>query len=288
MLFTSVLGHMMEMALPETHENWYKTNPSDLYNCNIFKKTKKDFKSIEKTLIQEARKADWLVLWLDCDREGENIAFEVIDICQKGKKGIKIFRAKFSTLLPNEIHNATQNLGYPNKLDSDAVDARMELDLRIGFSFTRFQTMNFGKKFGEISGKQPISFGPCQFPTLGFVVDRYWQNKHFKKEDFWTIDVSVKKQDKIAHFTWDRVRLFDRFSCIVLYEQMLEADNARILAVNTKPVRKYRPFPLTTVEFQKLATRNLKISSEEAMSIAEKLYQGGYISYPRKIGRAHV
>lgn len=42
-----------------------------------------------------------------------------------------------------------------------------------------------------------------------------------------------------------------------------------------------RPFPLTTVQLQKLCAQKLKISSEETMNIAEKLYQSGFISYPR-------
>lgn len=45
--------------------------------------------------------------------------------------------------------------------------------------------------------------------------------------------------------------------------------------------KKYRPYPLTTVKFQKLATEKLRLSSARAMEIAEKLYQNGYISYPR-------
>lgn len=282
MVVTSVLGHLMEMKVPDSIEkNWYKTNPVDLYTCTISKQIKKEFSGIEKTLTQEARKADWLILWLDCDREGENIAHEVMSVCKKVNKRLKIFRAKFSTLLPNEIHSATTKLGTLNQLDSDAVDVRMELDLRIGFSFTRFQTLRLKAKFGDISGKQPISYGPCQFPTLGFVVDRYWQHKYFKKEDFWTIDVRVKRGNSVANFNWKRIRLFDKYCCVVLYEKMLEEESARVVKVETKPTRKFRPFPLTTVEFQKIASKNLHISAEEAMLAAEKLYQKGFISYPR-------
>lgn len=50
---------------------------------------------------------------------------------------------------------------------------------------------------------------------------------------------------------------------------------------NKNPKKKNRPFPLTTVTFQKLATDKLRISSAEAMKIAQKLYTSGYISYPR-------
>lgn len=45
--------------------------------------------------------------------------------------------------------------------------------------------------------------------------------------------------------------------------------------------KKYRPYPLITVKFQKLVTDKLKMSSAQAMDIAEKLYQKGFISYPR-------
>lgn len=55
----------------------------------------------------------------------------------------------------------------------------------------------------------------------------------------------------------------------------------RILERNKNEKKKYRPYPLTTVAFQKLATDKLKLSSAEAMKIAEKLYQKGFISYPR-------
>lgn len=48
---------------------------------------------------EEARRSDWLVLWLDCDREGENIAFEVVDVCRAVKQNLYIRRAHFSALI---------------------------------------------------------------------------------------------------------------------------------------------------------------------------------------------
>ena len=57
-------------------------------------------KLIEKNLQSEAKRAQWLILWLDCDREGENIAFEVVDICRKANNRLQIFRAHFSALIP--------------------------------------------------------------------------------------------------------------------------------------------------------------------------------------------
>ena len=56
---------------------------------------------------------------------------------------------------------------------------------------------------------------------------------------------------------------------------------AIITNITKSPKIKYRPIPLNTVEMQKLVSRKLKISSHVTMDVAEKLYQKGFISYPR-------
>lgn len=54
------------------------------------------------------------MLWLDCDREGENTAFEVVDVCRAVKHNMYIRRTHFSALIDREIHEAVQNLREPN------------------------------------------------------------------------------------------------------------------------------------------------------------------------------
>ena len=77
-------------------------------------------------------------------------------------------------------------LVQPNPLVSEAVDVRRELDLRIGAAFTRFQTMRLKVRFPSLAD-QLISYGPCQFPTIGFVVERYKAIERFITEPFWKI-----------------------------------------------------------------------------------------------------
>ena len=61
----------------------------------------------------------------------------------------RIFRAKFSSLSASDLHRAMANLSVPSENEAHSVDARAEIDLRLGIAFSRFLTQYFHKQFGE-------------------------------------------------------------------------------------------------------------------------------------------
>ena len=131
---TSTCGHVMGVDFPGRFNNWNATDPAELFDCPIEQTEANASLAIPRMLNQEARDVDLLVLWLDCDKEGENICFEVIQAVQGALKPAfrneqNILRAKFSALTPKDIRHAMSNLGLPNKNESLSVDARMELDV---------------------------------------------------------------------------------------------------------------------------------------------------------------
>ncbi|KAK6150821.1 hypothetical protein DH2020_015753 [Rehmannia glutinosa] len=289
MSFTSVTGHLMELDFEDRYRKWHSCDPVDLYHAPVKKYVPEDKSEIEKTLEEEARKCQWLILWLDCDREGENIAFEVVEVCTRANRNLNIWRARLSALIDREIHYSVQHLVRPNQLFSDAVDVdknlnvMQEIDLRIGASFTRFQTMllrdAFVLDFATNNTNVILSYGPCQFPTLGFIVER-------------------------------RGHLFDYTCAMIIYEMCVQEPTATVTNVRQQEKLKYPPHPLSTIELEKRASRYFRMSSEHTMKIsspsnalsgtmklyylaflvslklsfgklAEDLYQAGFISYPR-------
>nr|XP_061805264.1 DNA topoisomerase 3-alpha-like [Nerophis lumbriciformis] len=278
---TSVSGHLLAHEFKAPYQKWHSCNPVLLFDAEIEKFCPDAMIQIKHTLEREVRQCQALIIWTDCDREGENIGFEILDVCKAVKPNLQVFRAKFSEITPNSIRRACETLSEPDGNISDAVDVRQELDLRIGASFTRFQTLRLQKIFPQSLANQLISYGSCQFPTLGFVVERFKAIQAFIPETFYKIKVLHEVEEDTVEFGWKRYRLFNHTACLVLYQICMEDPMATVTSVTSKPKSKWRPLPLDTVELEKLASRKLRISAKETMKIAEKLYTQGFISYPR-------
>ena len=298
MITTSVRGHLASQDFPANY-GWNKCRHVALFEAPIETFYSPDMQPLEKMLKVQARRAQALILWLDCDREGEAIGDEVQTVCLASNPRLKVYRARFSTVLPQEIQRALRSLGTLNQHFVQAVQARMLLDLRVGAAFTRFQTMRLQRKF-DIEGV--VSYGPCQFPTLGFVVERWARIETFVPEDFWFLQLTIRVPNhddnapaangapppanndnaiRPIHFTWKRTRLYDHAVTMALYEACLEAQTAVVTQLQGRPKHKWRPVPLATVELQKRASKFLRLGGEQTMAAADSLYQNGFISYPR-------
>jgi len=105
--------------------------------------------------------------------------------------------------------------------------------------------------------------------------------KNFVPEIFWSIKVTHRRDDINVVFSWRRNWLFDRAVTVILFERCIAAKLAKVIKVQEKPTKKWKPLPLTTVELQKMASLFLRMNSQQAMTIAENLYNKGFISYPR-------
>ena len=291
MLITAVRGHLVEYDFKEDCRKWDSIPPYQLFDADIVDRINADNRPIAKCLAQMAQGCHQLNLWLDCDREGEAICFEVMSVCLKSNPRLLIKRAVFSALTHADLSNALRNLSAPNRHMANAVMARTHLDLRSGAAFTRFLTMRYHSRISNFYDSQTslISYGPCQFPTLGLVFERWQSIQDFRTEPFWAIVLKVTnshQSDETISCSWERRKIFDELIVNAIFENcaraILESDGLISIANCTQqPRRKWRPLPLNTVEMTKLASSKLHIPSHRCMKIAESLYTRGIISYPR-------
>ena len=293
---TSVIGHVLSIDFPSEYSSWEKVDPGTLFEAPIIRNEANPKARVCRHLKTEAKGADVLILALDADREGENICFEVIDSTEQWMtplhllpplfKQQRIFRAKFSAVSAPAIKAAMANLTTPNQNEAFAVDARQELDLKVGVAFTRFQSRYFQNKYGNLDSTL-ISFGPCQTPTLTFCVERHQAILHFKPEPFWRVHPIVSKSGHRLHLEWSRGKVFDPEVGLCFQKIVAEGKMLHVVDVSEKEERRQRPPGLNTVELLKAASQLLGIGPSHAMSIAERLYSLGYLSYPRTESSAY-
>ncbi|GLA47238.1 DNA topoisomerase [Aspergillus niger] len=277
---TSVIGHLTGLDFERQYRTWLSCPPSALFEAPVHESVADDKVAIAKNIQEQARRCKALFIWTDCDREGEHIGTEIRKQAKEGNARIVVKRARFSNTEKAHVLHAARSLIELDDLQANAVAARIELDLRIGAAFTRLQTLQL-KPLSAALQDTIISYGSCQFPTLGFVVDRYLRVKNFKPETFWGIKVMHTRDDIKVNFLWKRVHLFDRAAVTVMLERCLMAKKAKVTKVTQKPTSKWRPLPLTTVDLQMMGSRYLRMDSQTIMKVAEALYTKGFISYPR-------
>ena len=100
---TSVAGHVFNVDFPPEYQSWDSVDPAELFYAPVVKKPCKG--SVVKHLQDATKGVDFIVLWMDCDREGENINFEVLDCCLSLMRGSapydRVYRAHFSAINPS-------------------------------------------------------------------------------------------------------------------------------------------------------------------------------------------
>ncbi len=274
---TSVLGHCFSLDFAEAYRDWDACDPAELWDAPVVSVPTSG--GVLKNLRETASGGDALILFLDCDREGEAIAFQVIDVCgPQLRRGAAIRRAKFSSVTAEDIARAMRSLGEPDANLAEAVLARQELDLRVGVAFTRFSTKHFLDKYALLDARL-LSYGPCQTPTLGFVVQREDEIATFAPEPFWELTAEATLAGEAVDVAWDRKRCFDRAVAAALARG---CGAEAVVAEATEGTRAQPPpLPFNTVELLKTASKVLRLSPAQTMRHAEHLYLDGHLSYPR-------
>ncbi len=235
---------------------------------------------IVKELKQVSKKADLVILATDEDREGEAIAWHIAQILKLDKKDYQ--RIAFHEITKKAIEQALEN---PRKINMNLVDAqqaRRILDRLVGYKLSPF----LWKKV-----MRGLSAGRVQSVTVRLIVDREREIKDFKPDEYWTIVASLikiknnqekieSKLIKINNKRLSKLGIKTKQEADKILKDLKEAEY-KVIDIKKKEVQKHPGPPFTTSTLQQEASRKLGFSAKQTMSIAQRLYEGGHITYHR-------
>lgn len=266
-------GHVVEIDFEPGYTNWRSEQhtPRSLIDARTIK-TPTDKKIVN--LVQKlAKRADRVTIATDFDTEGELIGKETYDLVRAARPDVPVARARFSAITPQEIRSA---FGSTAELDfalAAAGEARQVIDLIWGASLTRFLSLAARR-----GGKNILSVGRVQSPTLAMIVDREREIEAFEPEAYWVLSVDSERSGcafSARHTT-------SRFTDCAAAEAARDRTQPPLVVTDSREGSKLdrAPTPFDTTQFIVAAGR-LGFSAASAMRIAEDLYMHGYISYPR-------
>ena len=266
------VGHLIQMANPDAYDEKYaKWNMADLpivpknYKYEIAKSTRKQFNILKK--LMNDKEVDTVINACDAGREGESI-FRLVYNQVNCKKKMK--RLWISSMEDSAIKEGFDNLKDGKDYDNlfESAQARAIADWLVGMNISRLYSCLY---------QQNYSVGRVQTPTLAMIVKRDDEVANFKKEKYYTVELSTNG------FTLSTDRINDE----VAAEQLLNlvGDKIEIIDViqKEKITKPDLPFDLTTL--QRECNKYFGYSAKQTLDYAQSLYEKKLITYPRTDSR---
>jgi DNA topoisomerase-1 len=266
-------GHVVEVDFVEGYTNWRSEErpPRSLIDAGIVKRPTE--KRIVSLLQKLAKKADLVTIATDFDTEGELIGKEAYELVRAVNKDVRILRARFSAITPQEIKRAFSELTELDFALAAAGESRQIIDLMWGASLTRF--ISIAARHG---GANILSVGRVQSPTLAMIADREKEIESFVPQKYWMLTLDTKKDGTPLELRHTHGRFVDHDDALAARKRTTEPLTVTEVKEGVKNDRAPSPFDTTSLL---VAAGRLGFSAANAMRVAEDLYMNGFISYPR-------
>ncbi len=227
-----------------------------------------------------------LILATDPDREGEAISWHLQEALTKRKaikKSTAVSRVVFNAITKSAVTEAMKN---PRQVDTPLVDAylaRRALDYLVGFNLSPVL-------WRKLPGAK--SAGRVQSVTLRLIVEREMEIESFINQEYWSVKAQLKSprgQMFDARLTTLAGKKLDKFDLkdSVAAELAVQAVSSRdlsITSVEAKPTSRNPSPPFMTSTLQQEASRKFGFGARQTMSLAQRLYEAGHITYMRTDG----
>ncbi|XZK26727.1 type I DNA topoisomerase [Clostridium perfringens] len=214
-----------------------------------------------------AKKSDKIYLATDPDREGEAISWHLANVLKIDEN--ENCRIEFNEITKDAVKNSIK---YPRKINCNLVDAqqaRRVLDRLVGYEISPLLWRNV--KWG-------LSAGRVQSAALKLICDREEEIKKFNPEEYWTVDVKLKKGKKsfpvkLTTKNKKKIEIKNKEQADQIIDELKE--NEYIVSKIKKGTKNKNPLaPFTTSTLQQEASKKLNFMTKKTMSVAQQLYEG--------------
>lgn len=232
-----------------------------------------DKKALVSSLKNAAQKADIVWLASDEDREGEAISWHLYEVL--GLKPEKTRRIVFHEITKSAILKAIEE---PRDIDINLVNAqqaRRVLDRIVGYQISPILWRKV---------KPSLSAGRVQSVIVRLIVEREREIQNFKPEESYRVTGTFVAVDKNGQMVLLNAELSTRYKTEDDAKAFLEKCKTaqfKIVDIQQKPLKRVPAPPFTTSTLQQEASRKLHLSVSQTMSVAQRLYESGLITYMR-------
>lgn len=282
-IVTWAFGHLVGLAMPDAYgiENFRRENlpilPQSFQLIPRQVKTDKGYKPDTGTvkqlkIIKEIfDQCDKIIVATDAGREGELIFRYIYQYLECRKPFVRLW---ISSLTDKAIRDGLQNLKDGTMYDNlfRSAKARSEADWLIG--------INASQALSIAAGRGTYSLGRVQTPTLAMICSRYLESKNFVPQKYWQLKLQTGK-DSIEFSALSEEKFDSQQPAIDKLQIIKDSGQVQVKSVECKEVNQEPPLLYDLTTLQKEANTKLNFSADKTLSIAQKLYEGKLISYPR-------
>lgn len=294
------VGHVRDLIEPKNLPAELKKGPLGKFSIDVdngfepYYVVSDEKKRVIADLKKALKNADELYLATDEDREGEAIAWHLLQVL---KPTVPVKRMVFHEITPEAISRATEATRELDTALVDAQETRRILDRLYGYEVSPVLWRKVGPG---------LSAGRVQSAATRLVVDRERERLAFVAASYWDLDTTLRPTDADTAFTARLTRLagkkvasgrdfddrgqlkgadtvaLDEATTSALAEALRARDVAvTVTKVESKPYTRRPAAPFTTSTLQQEAARKLRFTARQTMSVAQSLYENGYITYMR-------
>ena len=268
---SSIPGHTFIVEASYGHIRYFKNGLKSIDFSNNYKPTYSVIKEklkVVKKLKTAAKKVDEIIIATDNDREGEAIGFHLIKAL--GKNPLTTKRIYFNEITKKAIVKA---FNAPETLNMDmfyAQQARSILDLLIGFKISPLLWKHI---------KEKLSAGRCQTPALKLVYEREQDIQSFVSKGTYSLHAEFNVDGIVLESSYFK-SLKNKKDAIKNMKRLVKL-NYDLKLKKEKIVEFNPPQPFITSTIQQAASNSFNMSPKNTMSVLQKLYEAGKITYMR-------